>query len=80
MSYSLQFCFLNILGRGDWVAKNTNEYTKIACKLSENFEDLNFQRKKLWLDCKDSLLLDGPAYAKSMESALTVAWQDYCKD
>jgi protein O-GlcNAc transferase len=73
----LGHCFLNTLSRGSWVAKNAKEYIDIACNLSKDIEALNVERKKLWLDCKKSPLLDGAAYARNMENALSLIWRDY---
>ena len=73
----LGHCFLNTLSRGSWVAKNAKEYIDIACDLSKDFQALNAERKKLWLDCKKSPLLDGRTYALNMENALATIWHEY---
>jgi len=69
---------LTMGGLADLVAQTPAEYVQKAAGLAGDLERLGLLRSNMRAGLRASRLLDGAAFARSMESLYRQAWQDYC--
>ena len=62
---------------GNLIAKNPEQYIKIAIELSSDYKNLNSVRKNIWKKIRASILCDPKGFMKHLESAYRSAWADY---
>jgi predicted O-linked N-acetylglucosamine transferase (SPINDLY family) len=66
------------LGLPELVAATPDEYVKVATALAENVEHLGEVRGSLGDRMKRSPLMDGPRFARNVESIYRDVWRRYC--
>lgn len=71
--------FLTALGRTEWIAKDADEYVRIAADLASDPDRLAALRRDQRSRMAASPLCDGPRYARNFEAALRWIWRRWCK-
>lgn len=69
---------LTMAGLADLVAQTPGEYVRKAAGLAGDLERLGLLRSNMRAELRASRLLDGAAFARSMESLYRQVWQEYC--
>ncbi len=69
---------LSAIGRREWVARDGNDYIRIAEELAADRTTLAALRRTLRDEVAASVLCDGPAFAGRFGGALRELWQDWC--
>jgi len=69
---------LGSLGLGDLIARNDEEYVRIAVELARDTGRLEALRTGLRERMRASCLTDAPAYARDLESAYRSVWRAWC--
>jgi protein O-GlcNAc transferase len=69
---------LNSVGLPELIARNEDEYVSIAVELAGNVAKLADLRATLREQMKDSPLMDGPRFARNVESAYRDVWRRWC--
>ena len=69
---------LATLGLENWVAKDTDDYIEIACRLTADLPNLAPLRAELRQRLENSAFCDGPGFAKSLEEAFRGMWGKWC--
>jgi predicted O-linked N-acetylglucosamine transferase (SPINDLY family) len=72
------FCLAQNLDLGDWVARDPDEFVRIAVRVSSEPARLSELRKGLRQRMKDSPLMDAPRFARDLESLYREAWRGFC--
>jgi protein O-GlcNAc transferase len=67
------------IGLRELIATSPDEYLRIAADLVGDTERLNTLRLALRNKMEQSPLMDGPRFARSMESAFRRMWHDWCQ-
>ena len=71
----------NMLGQDNLIAKNEDEYIKIAQNLSKDIEKLKWYRENYRQTILASkLFTDYETYVKQIEEAYKKAWKDFCEN
>ena len=65
---------LHRCGLDDWVAETPDQYVSLAHAVAANLPDRRILRE--WI--AESDLVDGEAFARSMEKTLRAVWHDHC--
>ncbi|MEM9682130.1 MAG: hypothetical protein AAF942_02595, partial [Pseudomonadota bacterium] len=65
---------LHQCGLDDWVAETPDQYVSLAHAVAANLPDRRILRE--WV--AESELVDGEAFARSMEEALRAVWREHC--
>ena len=68
---------LNSVGLTDFIAKNVDDYIKLAITKSANEHDLEIVRKELRNTMQCSQLCDSRFFASAVENAYRKMWQHY---
>ncbi|MFM2112622.1 MAG: hypothetical protein RLZZ271_1282, partial [Pseudomonadota bacterium] len=66
-------------GLPDWVAKDQDEYVRIAVEKSANLQALAGLRRDLRAQVASSPLMDAPLFVQHFSSALREMWQQWCE-
>lgn len=69
---------LTAMGRPGWIAKDTDEYVRIAVELAEDVKALRQARKTLRGELMNSPVVKG--YREAVEAAYVDIWQQYMAD
>lgn len=69
---------LHAIGRTEWVAKETNDYVRIATDLACDVNRLAYIRRHQRGRMGASPLCDGPRFARNFEAALRRMWHRWC--
>lgn len=69
----------SVLGFPERAATTESQYVDIAVALAANHSRLNDNRKKMRNIVESSLLMNGVAYARSFETAISQMWRLACK-
>ena len=72
--------FLHALGRREWVARDEDEYLRIAVDLAADPGRLATLRRAQRSRMAASPLCDGPRFARHFEAALRAIWRAWCAD
>lgn len=70
--------FLTALGRTEWVAKDREEYVRIAATLASNPDCLQMLRRTQRRRMAQSPLCDSVRFASNFEAALRCIWRKWC--
>ncbi len=70
---------LSNLGLRDLVAFSEDEYVEIATRLAQDLPRLAELRRTLRGRMEDSVLIDGPRFARGIEAAYRAMWQQWCR-
>ncbi|MGH8567078.1 MAG: tetratricopeptide repeat protein [Gammaproteobacteria bacterium] len=70
--------FLTVLGRAEWVAKEPDDYIRIAADLASNPDRLAALRRDQRARMAASPLCDVPRFARNFEAALRGLWRSWC--
>ena len=68
------------LGRPEWIAYSEEEYIQKVLDLASDVPRLARMRSMQREEMKQSLLMDEPAFARSVEKAYRQMWQIYCEE
>lgn len=71
---------LTAAGHPEWIAYTEEEYAQKAIVLAHDIDQLQRLRNSLRDEMKASLLMDEPAFARSVEKAYRQMWQKFCED
>ena len=71
---------LTNIGLPDLIARSTEEFTSITAALASNLPTLAELRRTLRQRMLASPLMDGPRFARDVESAYRGAWRRWCAD
>jgi protein O-GlcNAc transferase len=71
--------FLTALGRPEWIARDPDDYVRIAADLASDLDRLTDLRRDQRSRMAASPLCDGPRYARCFEAALRWMWRRWCK-
>jgi protein O-GlcNAc transferase len=71
--------FLTALGRTEWIARDADDYVRIAADLASNLDRLADLRRDQRSRMAASPLCDAPRYARNFEAALRWIWRRWCK-
>ena len=71
---------LTALGHPEWIARTEEEYIDKAVALATDIDHLAILRAGLRDQMKRSVLMDEPAFARSVESAYRELWRQWCKE
>jgi len=66
------------LGLSELVAQSREEYIQTAAALARDCRRLDALRKGLRQRMQDSPLMDGPGFARRLESAYRAIWRRWC--
>ncbi|HZR03619.1 MAG TPA: tetratricopeptide repeat protein [Burkholderiales bacterium] len=69
---------LTTLGMTDWIAESLDEYVQKAVEKSANLDALAELRKGLRSLFQSSIIGDGPAYCRAVESQYRRLWREWC--
>jgi predicted O-linked N-acetylglucosamine transferase (SPINDLY family) len=69
---------LSNVGLPELVASSPEQFVQIATELAQNRSRLNELRSTMRQRLQASPLMDGPRFARSMESAFRTMWQRWC--
>jgi predicted O-linked N-acetylglucosamine transferase (SPINDLY family) len=69
---------LSNIGLTDLVAREPDEFVKIAVELAEDVDRLAQLRATLRQRMESSPLMDGPRFARNVESAFRAMWRNWC--
>jgi predicted O-linked N-acetylglucosamine transferase (SPINDLY family) len=69
---------LSNIGMTDWIAHSPEEYLTKAENLSRDLNALVRHRETLRQRMRESVLMDGPRFARNLEAALRQAWAAWC--
>jgi predicted O-linked N-acetylglucosamine transferase (SPINDLY family) len=69
---------LTALGLAHWSCKSPEDYFKTAVELALQPQEIQKWRSQLRQKVVTSVVCDGPAYARELESAYRQIWRDYC--
>jgi predicted O-linked N-acetylglucosamine transferase (SPINDLY family) len=72
-------CLARNLDLEDWVARDSDEFVRIATRVSSDPARLRELRKGLRQRMKDSPLMDAPRFARDLEGLYREAWQRFCE-
>lgn len=70
--------FLTTLKRKEWVARNSDDYIRIAANLARNPDHLTLLRRSQRDRMAASPICDGPRFARHFEDALRKIWRIWC--
>lgn len=70
---------LRAAGRPQWVTGTEDDYVALAARLGADRSALAAERATLRSDLRQSVLLDGAAYAARFHAALRQAWTEACE-
>jgi tetratricopeptide (TPR) repeat protein/glycosyltransferase involved in cell wall biosynthesis len=70
---------LTAVGHADWATENTEAYIEKAAELANNRELRQSLRNSLREDLAKSVLSDHPGHAARFETALRLAWGEWCQ-
>lgn len=68
------------IGREEWIAHSEEEYAQKVIILAHDVEQLRHLRKTLRSEMEQSLIMNEPAFARSVEKAYRQMWQIYCEE
>lgn len=68
------------IGREEWIAHSEEEYAQKVIILAHDVEQLRHLRKTLRSEMEQSLIMNEPAFARSVEKAYRHMWQIYCEE
>ena len=71
---------LHRMGMDGWVAKDSEQFVRIAQAASAQPEALKKRRARMRQDYLNSALNDGAGLAREMEAAYQAMWQKYCEN
>ncbi|MGH6919312.1 MAG: cysteine peptidase family C39 domain-containing protein, partial [Geminicoccaceae bacterium] len=71
--------FLTALGRTEWIAKDRDDYVRIAANLASDLDRLTDLRRDQRARMAASPLCDAPRYARYFEAALRWMWRRWCE-
>lgn len=71
--------FLSMLGRTEWVAKDPEDYIRIAADLAGDAERLSALRQQQRVRVAASPMCDAPRFARNLEAALRDMWGRWCE-
>jgi predicted O-linked N-acetylglucosamine transferase (SPINDLY family) len=69
---------LSAVGHPEWIARDWNDYARIASGLAQNPQVLAARRLGLRADLKASALMDHAGQAARFGAALRQCWKDWC--
>ena len=69
---------LNAAGKSQWAAGETEKFVQIVSELSRDLSALAEIRRNLRSELERSTLMDGPRFARNVESAFRQMWRTYC--
>lgn len=69
---------LSNIGMTDWIAHSPEEYLAKAESLSRDLNELRRHRETLRQRMQQSVLMNGPRFARNLEAALRQAWAAWC--
>ncbi len=69
---------LYAVGHPEWIARDKQEYVKIAVDLAGDIQKLTELRSTLRKKLEKSPLCDGPRHAANLEKTLRGAWREWC--
>lgn len=69
---------LTTAGVGQWVARDEEEYVRIAADLAGDLEGLEKTRASLRGQLEKSALMDGAKFARGMEACYREMWRNWC--
>ncbi|MFZ6767003.1 tetratricopeptide repeat protein [Undibacterium sp. Di26W] len=70
---------LTAAGHEEWIANTEDEYAQKAIILGHDLDTLRHLRGSLRTEMEQSLLMDEPAFARSVEKAYRQMWNIYCE-
>jgi len=70
---------LNSVGHPEWVARDDQEYCKIAAELASNPTRLEATRAGLRQELESSALMDAESFTRDLEQAYKNCWADWCR-
>jgi protein O-GlcNAc transferase len=70
--------FLTALGRTEWVAKNADDFIRIATSLAADPDRLALLRRAQRTRMRESPVCDARRFARHMEAALRGMWRSWC--
>lgn len=70
---------LTALGMQDWICANPKAYLQRAVELANNPTEIQRLRSQLRQKVVSSVVCDGPAYARELETAYRQMWRDFCQ-
>jgi predicted O-linked N-acetylglucosamine transferase (SPINDLY family) len=70
---------LSNLGRAEWVARDGEQYLRIAVDLAQDLPSLEELRGTLRAQMQASPLMDVPRFARNVEAAYRMMWQRWCE-
>lgn len=67
------------IGHPEWLARSEEEYAQKVIILAHDLDELRRLRGSLRQEMEQSLLMNEPAFARSVEKAYRQMWQHYCE-
>lgn len=65
------------MGRTDWIAKDADDYVRIALALAGDVQQLNLTRLGQREAMEASVLMDEPVFTRAFEDALRLMWMEW---